>query len=94
MKNKKIPPSEKNEKAGGWGVPEPMLATGSHMELNGNREAIVEGCGGVLEYDGGVVRVKTGRLVAKFSGRNLVIKCLTADSLVIQGYITAIEFTA
>lgn len=75
-------------------MPAAMMAGSSRMELNGNREAVVEGCGGVLEYDDGVVRVRTGRLVAKFSGRNLVIKCLTADSLVIQGYITAIEFTA
>lgn len=27
------------------------LSIQSHMELNGNREAVVEGCGGVLEYD-------------------------------------------
>lgn len=62
------------------------------MELNGNREVIVEGCGGVLEYDSGVVRVKTGKLVARFTGRDLTIKCLTAESLVIEGFITGIEF--
>nr|WP_319487473.1 YabP/YqfC family sporulation protein [uncultured Caproiciproducens sp.] len=64
----------------------------SHMEINGNQEVIVDGCGGVLEYDTDVVRIKTGKLIVRFTGRGLVIKCLTADSLVVTGYLTGIEF--
>ena len=64
----------------------------THMEINGNTEVIVEGCSGVLEYDTDVVRIKTGRLVVRFTGRNLVIKCLTVDSLVVTGFVTGIEF--
>lgn len=65
----------------------------THMEINGNTEAIVEGCSGVLEYDTGTVRVRTGRMTVRFQGRNLAINCLTADSLVVTGFITGIEFT-
>lgn len=65
----------------------------THMEINSNREAIVEGCSGVLEYDSDIVRVRTGKLTVKFQGRGLAIKCLTADSLVVTGFITGIEFT-
>ena len=57
----------------------------SHMEINGNQEVIVDGCSGVLEYDTDVVRIKTGKLIVRFTGRGLVIKCLTADSLVVAG---------
>lgn len=64
----------------------------THMEINGNTEAIVEGCSGVLEYDTGAVRVRTGRMTVRFQGRNLTINCLTADSLVVTGFITGIEF--
>lgn len=64
----------------------------SHMEINGNNEVVVEGCSGVLEYDTDVVKIKTGRLIVRFTGRGLVIKCLTADSLVVTGYLTGIEF--
>lgn len=64
----------------------------SHMEINGNQEVIVEGCSGVLEYDTDVVRIKTAKLTVRFTGRGLVIKCLTADSLVVTGYLTGIEF--
>jgi sporulation protein YqfC len=62
------------------------------MELNGNREAVVEGCGGVLEYDETVVRIRTPGQVVRFTGRGLTIRCLTEDALVVTGYITGIEF--
>lgn len=65
-----------------------------HLELRGNREATVEGCCGVLEYDDDVVRVKTRRQVVRFTGRGLAIRSLTADALVVTGYITGIEFLA
>lgn len=68
------------------------LAMPTHMEINGNTEAVVDGCSGVLEYDTDVVRIRTGKLTVRFTGRGLVIKCLTADSLVVTGYFTGIEF--
>ncbi len=43
------------------------LTMQAHMELNGNREAVVEGCGGVLEYDDTVVRVRIPGQVVRFS---------------------------
>jgi len=68
------------------------LSVHEHIEINGNREAVVEGCCGILEYDDAVVRVRTPRRVIRFAGRGLSIRCLTADALVVNGYITAIEF--
>lgn len=35
-----------------------------------------------------------GKMVACFFGRNLNIKCFNLESLVIEGYITSIEFLA
>lgn len=64
----------------------------SHMELNGNHEVVVDGCGGVLEYDSDVVKIKTGKQIVRFTGRGLNIKCLTADSLIVEGFLTGIEF--
>ncbi|QNK42524.1 YabP/YqfC family sporulation protein [Caproicibacter fermentans] len=64
----------------------------THMEINGNTEAVVDGCSGVLEYDSDVVRIRTGKLVVRFTGRGLTIKCLTAESLVVTGFFTGIEF--
>lgn len=64
----------------------------THFELNGNREVVVDGCKGILEYDENIVRLSTGKMITKFLGRHLNIKCLTPDSLVIEGVITNIEF--
>ncbi|NLJ30377.1 MAG: sporulation protein [Clostridiales bacterium] len=64
----------------------------THMEINGNTEAVVEGCGGVLEYGAESVRVRAGKMVVRFTGRGLTIKCLTSEALVITGFITGIEY--
>lgn len=53
---------------------------------------VLEGCGGIIEYTDDVVRVKTGKSITKFNGKNLEIKCIQIDSLIIQGFITSIEF--
>lgn len=92
MTNKKKQPKEGRGLAGCLQVPAAAIPGLSHMEINGNREIIVDGCNGVLEYDTGIVRVKTGKLIVKFCGRGLTIKCLTADSLVVEGFVTGIEF--
>lgn len=42
-------------------IPQAALRGVSHMELSGNREAIVEGCKGVVEYDEGIIRLNLGK---------------------------------
>lgn len=64
----------------------------SRIELRGNREAVVEGCCGILEYAEGVVRLRMRERTVRFTGRGLSIRCMTADSLVVTGYILQIEF--
>lgn len=64
-----------------------------HFEINGNREAIVEGCRCILQYNENIVKISVKKMSVSFSGRHLVIKCLTHDSLIVQGFITSIEFS-
>ena len=73
-------------------LPSGLFAGLAHLELSGNREAIIEGCKGVLEYDENLVRINTGKMIIRFLGRNLTIRNLTEDSAVIEGYITSIEY--
>lgn len=63
-----------------------------YLEMKSNREITVEGCKGILEYDKETIRINTGNMVVTFKGRGLNIKCLTVTSVVIEGFITAIEF--
>ncbi len=73
-------------------VPVNVLEGLPQIELLGNKEAVVEHCQGVLEYDETLVRLKTGRMTLKFTGRNLLLKSMTEDSVIVEGYFTSIEF--
>lgn len=63
-----------------------------HFEMNGNKEVIVEGCRGILQYDENIVKISVKKMSVAFFGRNLSIKCMDVDSLVITGFVTSIEF--
>ncbi|MDR3643552.1 MAG: YabP/YqfC family sporulation protein [Clostridia bacterium] len=73
-------------------LPADITTGAAHLELSGNREAVVDGCRGVLEYDENVIRLNTGAVAVRFCGRGLSIRSLTRDSAVVEGYITSIEF--
>ncbi|WP_101697696.1 YabP/YqfC family sporulation protein [Clostridium minihomine] len=77
---------------GAVSTPPSSLLSGFRLEIKGNREAVLEGCGGVLEYGEDTVRVRAGKMSVRFTGRDIKIKCLTADSLVVEGYLTGLEF--
>lgn len=64
---------------------------GPRLEMCGNRQILVEGCGGVLEYTQEAVRLRYGRLVLRFTGRGLCLHALSARSLTISGWITGME---
>ncbi len=73
-------------------LPPGCLAGAARFEMHGNREVIVEGCRSILQYDESAIRINMGKMIACFLGRGLNIKCLTPDSLVVEGFITSIEF--
>ena len=70
-----------------------ILSGMAHFELSGNREVVVDGCKGVLEYDENVIRLMAGKLTVRFTGRGLELRNLRKDSAIIEGFITTIEFT-
>ena len=63
------------------------------IELSGNREAVLEGCRGVLEYTPGLVRVNTASMIVTFRGRELDLRCISPSALIVGGFITDIVFT-
>ena len=62
------------------------------MEITANRKLLIDGCKGILEYRTELVKINTGRLILSVAGRGLYIKCMSANALVICGYISGIEF--
>ncbi|MEG1551625.1 MAG: YabP/YqfC family sporulation protein [Oscillospiraceae bacterium] len=67
---------------------------GPHIEANGNKEFIVEGCKGILEYEENVIKINAGSIVISFLGSDMEIKNYCDDETVIVGNIVSIEFTS
>ena len=63
-----------------------------NIEIKGNKEAIIEGFRSISEYDENMIKINMHKMAISFFGRNMEIKCLNSDSLVIKGFITSIEF--
>lgn len=73
-------------------VPASAIANVTHMEIEGNSQVKIENSGGVLAYNSSEIRIKTGKRVTRFLGRNLEIQCLSMDALIICGCISEIQF--
>lgn len=83
--------NEKQKKLRFYELP-PMNRTPC-IEFSGNREVVIEGSKGVLEYSAECVRVNTVGMVISLSGRELNLRCISDSSLIIDGFITNVEFT-
>ena len=64
----------------------------AQMQVLGNREIVLEGCKGILEYDDNVSRVGTKTMEISFWGNQLTLKCLNTDNIIIEGNLERIEF--
>lgn len=71
----------------------PPAITAPCIELSGNREALIEGSKGVLEYSPTKVEVNTSAMMISVSGRELNLRCISPSALIIDGFITDIAFT-
>ena len=66
---------------------------GAVISITGNRHVVIDGCDGVVDYDEEKVILRTGRLTVRIGGRNLRLTSLTANSAVVQGLISGIEYS-
>ena len=63
-----------------------------HMEITGNREVILEGNRGIIEYTDQSIKINAGKCIIAFCGRGLHIQCMTDCDVVVKGFITSIEY--
>lgn len=73
-------------------LPVDLLTGMVHLEFSGNREVVIEGCKGVLEYDENIICVDTGKMKIRFMGRGLELRNFTDHSAIIDGFISSVEF--
>ncbi len=74
-------------------IPPSAMSGVPQIELGGNREAVIDGCLGVLSYDESMIRLALRGMIAIFRGRSLQIRVLTHDSAILGGFIMSIEFS-
>ncbi len=63
-----------------------------HIEMRSNRELMLEGCQKIEEYDENIVKIKVPKMWISVFGKNLELRCLTPDSLIVSGIISSVEF--
>ena len=73
-------------------LPQDTVSGFAHIEISGNREVIVEGCQGVLEYGESAIALNTGRLTVRICGCELTIISMQNGQAVIKGIITGVEY--
>lgn len=73
-------------------VPAPALSNAALIQLLGNKECIVEGCQGILEYGNDRIKLNIGNGVLIFVGDELTIRVLNGDGAVVEGRIVSLEF--
>lgn len=63
-----------------------------HVELCGNREAMIDGCQGIVEYNEEAIRLNITKGQLKIWGRGLQIACLAEEGMIVRGYIMGLEY--
>ena len=73
-------------------LPSGILENGARIVLHSNKEAVVEGCKGIVEYDEDCIVIKLKNANIKFVGLNLNISSYEKNCVIIKGKFQSIEF--
>ncbi|MCR4925071.1 MAG: YabP/YqfC family sporulation protein [Clostridiales bacterium] len=65
----------------------------AHIEIMGNRKAVIDGCKGVLDYNENLVRLNTGKNIIRFTGDNLTITSMNNEQAIVSGDIITMDFS-
>ena len=63
-----------------------------HIELFGNRQAMLEGCRGVLYYNDDRIEISLGKYRILFLGKDLGLTSLAGGDAIVTGTFETIEF--
>lgn len=70
----------------------PGIIGGAHIELFSNREMVVDGCKGIMEYSDSRICLNIGKGSLTICGSDLQLTSLGLDNAVISGTIVNVEF--
>ena len=73
-------------------MPIGTLTEASHIELCGNRRALLEGCRGIVHYDEDVIELRIDSGSVRFTGREMCMTALNPSCAVVTGRFVSVEF--
>ncbi len=73
-------------------LPPGIFSGGAHIRLVGDREATVEGCRGVLEYNAECVKLNIGSGTVCFCGQGLRLSQFDREHTCISGKIESVNY--
>lgn len=73
-------------------LPDTVLTRGPYIEVHGTGEMVVEGCKGILDYEGNLVRLSVGKFAVTVLGDELEITHFNDGSCTVAGIIKNIGF--
>lgn len=75
----------------------PYTIAGSTLEpmteLISNREAVVEGCAGIVEYNDTKVSINCKKTIITFEGSDINLRALSSDIVEVTGIFSNISFS-
>ncbi len=75
-----------------FGIPKPFFDGMNHIEMTGNKEAIIDKCLGIIEYSEERIKLNLGKNTLCISGNGLCIKEYGCQLVKICGTIISAEF--
>ncbi len=64
------------------------------VELCANKQAVIEGCRGILSYNETAVKLSCGALALELSGEALCLNHLSDQRVCVSGTVTALRFVS
>lgn len=64
-----------------------------HIDLCSNKELLIEGCAGIIEYNSELIRINCKNLIVKITGEDLTIKSDMTEQISVSGNIISLDFT-
>lgn len=73
-------------------LPQELMGNLPVIEITGNSQVLIEGSKGILQYENELIKINTNTMVIAFTGRGLNLKSISKTTVIVQGYITSVEF--
>jgi sporulation protein YqfC len=73
-------------------IPNDPFSKLAQINLKGDKEIIVDGCYGILEYSDSLISINIGKSTLKIIGFNLLVADYFDSNITVMGTIKSLEF--